>query len=85
MSSFSRLAGFALSACLALGVLPGIAIAAADESGSYVDGFYAGIVDDFDGVFQDLPPPPGERSMPPDMAPALPPPPAGSYSLPPTP
>ncbi|MCC7181651.1 MAG: PEGA domain-containing protein [Acidobacteria bacterium] len=96
---------------------------AAKVAAVFVDGFYAGIVDDFDGVFQDLPLPPGghsivlylegyqtvrrnlylpprssytlreamlllppgERSMSPDMAPALPPPPAGSYSLPPTP
>lgn len=89
----------------------------------YVDGYYAGVVDDFDGFFQELPLtpgghrivlflegyytvsrnlylppgssytmreamlllPPGERSTPPDLAPAVPPPPAGSYSLPPTP
>jgi hypothetical protein len=29
----------------------------------YVDGFYAGIVDDFDGVFQGLPLPPGGHSI----------------------
>jgi hypothetical protein len=29
------------------------------EAAVYVDGFYAGIVDDFDGVFQRLPVPPG--------------------------
>jgi hypothetical protein len=30
-----------------------------NEAAVYVDGFYAGIVDDFDGVFQSLPLPPG--------------------------
>jgi hypothetical protein len=30
-----------------------------NEAAVYVDGFYAGIVDDFDGVFQRLPVPPG--------------------------
>jgi len=32
------------------------------EAGVYVDGFYAGVVDDFDGVFQTLPLPPGRTS-----------------------
>jgi len=96
---------------------------AAKIAAVFVDGFYAGIVDDFDGVFQDLPVPPGghsivlylegyqtvrrnlylpprssytlreamlqlppgERSVPPDLAPALPSPPAGSYRVPGTP
>lgn len=33
------------------------------EAAVYVDGFYAGIVDDFDGVFQRLPLPPGEHEI----------------------
>lgn len=33
------------------------------EADVYVDGFYAGIVDDFDGVFQGLPLPPGGHSI----------------------
>lgn len=95
----------------------------ANDAAVYVDGFYAGVVDDFDGVFQSLPLPPGghrivvylegyrtvrhhlylargstftlrdtlvrlpegERSEPPDVAPALPTPPSGSYRLPATP
>ena len=31
----------------------------ADQAAVYVDGFYAGVVNDFDGVFQSLPLPPG--------------------------
>ena len=34
-----------------------------DEAAVYVDGFYAGIVDDFDGFFQSLPLPPGGHSI----------------------
>ena len=34
-----------------------------EEAAVYVDGFYAGIVDDFDGVFQGLPLPPGGHSI----------------------
>ena len=87
----------------------------------YVDGFYAGIVDDFDGTFQRLPLTPGghrielflegyrtvrkslylqpgstlklhetmtplaagETSERPEVAPAVPPPPAGTYTAPP--
>jgi PEGA domain len=33
------------------------------EASVYVDGFYAGIVDDFDGLFQRLPLPPGEHEV----------------------
>jgi len=33
------------------------------EAAIYVDGFYAGIVDDFDGVFQPLPLPPGAHDI----------------------
>jgi hypothetical protein len=33
------------------------------EAAVYVDGFYAGIVDDFDGVFQSLPVPPGGHEI----------------------
>ncbi len=33
------------------------------EAAVYVDGFYAGIVDDFDGVFQSLPLPPGGHNI----------------------
>lgn len=33
------------------------------EAGVYVDGFYAGVVDDFDGVFQTLPLPPGGHTI----------------------
>jgi hypothetical protein len=33
------------------------------QASVYVDGFYAGIVDDFDGVFQRLPLPPGEHEI----------------------
>lgn len=33
------------------------------EAAVYVDGFYAGIVDDFDGVFEGLPLPPGGHSF----------------------
>jgi hypothetical protein len=33
------------------------------QAAVYVDGFYAGIVDDFDGVFQHLPLPPGEHEV----------------------
>jgi hypothetical protein len=33
------------------------------EASVYVDGFYAGIVDDFDGVFQRLPVPPGGHEV----------------------
>jgi len=96
---------------------------AAKLAAVYVDGYYAGVVDDFDGIFQELPLtpgghrivlylegyrtvsrnlylpprasytmreallllPPGERSTPPDLAPALPPPPPGSYTMPGTP
>lgn len=36
---------------------------AADRAAVYVDGFYAGIVDDFDGVFQSLPLTPGGHSI----------------------
>lgn len=36
---------------------------AAKLAAVYVDGFYAGIVDDFDGVFQELPLPPGGHSI----------------------
>jgi hypothetical protein len=88
-----------------------------------VDGFYAGVVDDFDGTFQSLPLTPGghaivlylegyrtvrhnlylqrastfrlretlvrlsagEKSEPPQLAPAVPTPPSGSYTLPVTP
>jgi PEGA domain len=93
------------------------------DAAVYVDGFYAGIVDDFDGIFQPLflPPgehqialylegfrtifhnvylrpgsslklhdrldrlPPGARSVPPEVAPPLPPPPHGTYDPPRTP
>ncbi|MCC7241371.1 MAG: PEGA domain-containing protein [Acidobacteria bacterium] len=93
------------------------------EAAVYVDGYYAGIVDDFDGLFQSLPLapgghivvlyleayrtasfnlylrpgstmklrhtmeplPPGRRSMPPNVAPSIPPPPPGSYLPPRTP
>ena len=33
------------------------------DAAVYVDGFYAGIVDDFDGAFQRLPVPPGEHEL----------------------
>ncbi len=33
------------------------------EASVYVDGFYAGIVDDFDGIFQGLPLPPGGHEI----------------------
>lgn len=33
------------------------------DAAVYVDGFYAGIVDDFDGVFQSLPLPPGGHAI----------------------
>src|SRR5436309_13065679 len=33
------------------------------EAEVYVDGYYAGIVDDFDGVFQRLPVTPGEHEI----------------------
>jgi hypothetical protein len=36
---------------------------AAEDAAVYVDGFYAGIVDDFDGVFQALPLTPGGHSL----------------------
>ncbi|MGE3511789.1 MAG: PEGA domain-containing protein [Vicinamibacterales bacterium] len=35
----------------------------ADDAAVYVDGFYAGVVDDFDGVFQSLPLTPGGHSI----------------------
>ncbi len=35
----------------------------ANEAAVYVDGFYAGVVDDFDGVFQSLPLPPGGHTL----------------------
>jgi hypothetical protein len=38
-------------------------IATPKETAVYVDGFYAGIVDDFDGVFQSLPLPPGGHEI----------------------
>jgi hypothetical protein len=95
----------------------------AEDAAVYVDGFYAGIVDDFNGVFQSLPLTPGghtvvlyldgyrtvrhnfylspgssfklratmerlpagEKSEPPELAPAVPAPPAGSYRTPVTP
>jgi hypothetical protein len=34
-----------------------------EEAAVYVDGFYAGIVDDFDGVFQKLLLPPGDHTI----------------------
>ena len=34
-----------------------------DDAAVYVDGFYAGLVDDFDGVFQGLAPPPGGHRL----------------------
>jgi len=34
-----------------------------NEAAVYVDGYYAGIVDDFDGVFQSLPLPPGGHTI----------------------
>jgi hypothetical protein len=34
-----------------------------DDAAVYVDGFYAGVVDDFDGVFDGLPLPPGGHSI----------------------
>ena len=34
-----------------------------DDAAVYVDGFYAGLVDDFDGVFQGLPLPPGGHRL----------------------
>jgi hypothetical protein len=90
------------------------------EAAVYVDGFYAGVVDDFDGTFQRLPVTPGghkielfldgyrtvhkslylqpgatmkihetlvplaagEKSEPPDVAPAVPAPPEGTYNAP---
>lgn len=36
---------------------------AAEDAAVYVDGFYAGIVDDFNGVFQALPLPPGGHRL----------------------
>ena len=36
---------------------------AAEEAAVYVDGFYAGVVDDFNGVFQALPLPPGGHEI----------------------
>ena len=36
---------------------------AAEDAAVYVDGFYAGIVDDFNGVFQALPLPPGAHEI----------------------
>jgi hypothetical protein len=36
---------------------------AAEEAAVYVDGFYAGVVDDFNGVFQGLPLTPGGHSL----------------------
>jgi hypothetical protein len=38
-------------------------LAVPKEAAVYVDGFYAGIVDDFDGVFQALPLPPGGHEI----------------------
>ena len=38
-------------------------LATPKEAAVYVDGFYAGIVDDFDGVFQSLPLPPGGHEI----------------------
>ncbi len=35
----------------------------ANDAAVYVDGFYAGVVDDFDGVFQSLPLPPGGHTI----------------------
>jgi hypothetical protein len=35
----------------------------ADNAAVYVDGYFAGVVDDFDGVFQSLPLPPGGHSI----------------------
>lgn len=35
----------------------------ADDASVYVDGFYAGVVDDFDGVFQGLPVTPGGHTV----------------------
>jgi hypothetical protein len=90
------------------------------DAAVYVDGFYAGVVDDFDGAFQRLPLTPGghrielfmdgfrtvrknlylqpgstikmhetlvplaagEKSEPPEVAPAVPPPPDGTYNEP---
>ena len=90
------------------------------DAAVYVDGFYAGVVDDFDGTFQSLPLTPGghrielfmegfrtvrknlylqpgstikmhetlvplpagEKSEPPETAPAVPPPPDGTYNAP---
>jgi hypothetical protein len=95
----------------------------AEDAAVYVDGFYAGVVDDFNGVFQSLPLTPGghtvvlyfegfrtvrhnfylspgasfklrttmerlpagEKSEPPELAPAVPEPPPGSYRPPVTP
>jgi hypothetical protein len=92
----------------------------AEDAAVYVDGFYAGVVDDFNGVFQSLPLTPGghtivlylehyrtvrhnfylspggsfklratmerlpvgEKSEPPELAPAVPAPPAGTYRMP---
>jgi hypothetical protein len=34
-----------------------------EEAAVYVDGFYAGVVDDFDGIFQGLPLPPGGHTI----------------------
>lgn len=34
-----------------------------EEAAVYVDGFYAGVVDDFDGVFEGLPLPPGGHNI----------------------
>jgi hypothetical protein len=38
-------------------------LATPKEAAVYVDGFYAGIVDDFDGIFQSLPLPPGGHEI----------------------
>jgi hypothetical protein len=38
-------------------------IATPKDAAVYVDGFYAGIVDDFDGIFQSLPLPPGGHEI----------------------
>lgn len=35
----------------------------ANDAAVYVDGFYAGVVDDFDGIFQSLPLPPGGHTI----------------------
>jgi hypothetical protein len=38
-------------------------LASPRDAAVYVDGFYAGIVDDFDGMFQELPLPPGGHEL----------------------